>query len=88
MISGRAYRYEYDSRLGRERYGGAVEPAQSGKYVLYDLDDEVTENMIDMFVKGYTFADIRRYLSQHGVGCCAATIRKYMKDNRIERYMY
>ena len=88
QINGRLYKYEYDTRLHREVYCGAVEPAQSIKDVLYSLDDDVAESMAEMFAKGYTFADIRRYLSKHSVHCCAATIRKYMKDNGSTRYMY
>ena len=87
-INGCEYKYRYDTKLGRGVYCGAVNPAQSKKDVLYTLDDEVAESMGDMFVRGHTFADIRKYLRMHGIRCCDATIRKYMKDNGIQRYMY
>lgn len=88
QIGGRWYRYCYNTRRRREVYCGAVKPAQSKKDVLYTLDDEVAESMAERFVRGYTFADIRKYLQMHGIKCCDATIRKYMKDNYIQRYMY
>ena len=88
QINGRGYQYRYDAVLGREIYVGAVEPAQSKKDVLYSLPDDVVEYGCEMFVRGYTFADIRKFLSRHGVRCCDATIRKFMRDNDIERFMY
>ena len=88
QINGRYYKYRYDATLGREVYIGARTPAQSNKDVLYTLSDEVAEHICDMFVAGRTFADIQKFLKRHGVRCCDATIRKFMKDNNIERYMY
>ena len=87
-ITGRDYLYRYDDRSGAEVYVGPVEPAQSPKNVLDNLDDGVAEEMCTRFVAGDTFKSIREYLRTHGVTVCAATVKRFMVGNGITRYMH